>query len=148
MHKQVIEFNLAQRTSTHPKIKTGDVVRIHRKIKEGEKERIQIFEGLVIRIQAKQSSSPMVTVRKNSFGVVVEVMIPLHSPIVEKIEIIKKTKTRHSRLYFVREKTDRELRRKLRAVSVNQKVAPVAPKEEVLEKEEVSPEVPSEKTVE
>ena len=120
MHKKVIEFNLSQRTKKHPEVKTGDVIRVHRKIKEGDKERIQIFEGLVIRIQGRQSSSPMLTVRKTSLGVGVEIMIPLYSPIIEKIEIIKKTKTRRARLYFVREKTDRALRKKLRASTLSE----------------------------
>ena len=93
-------------------------MRVHRKIKEGDKERVQVFEGLVIRIQGKQSSSPMLTVRKSSFGIGVEIMVPLHSPIISKIEIVKKTKTRRSRLYFVRKKTDRELRKKLRATTI------------------------------
>jgi large subunit ribosomal protein L19 len=119
MHTDVIAFNQTQRTADHPEIRTGDVIRLHRKITEGEKERVQIFEGLVIRIQGKQSSSPMLTVRKTSFGIGVEIMIPLYSPIVSKIEIVKKTKTRRSRLYFVRKKTDRELRKKLRATTVN-----------------------------
>jgi len=140
MHKQVIEFNLTQRNNHHPDVKTGDVIRVHRKIKEGEKERIQIFEGLVIRIQGRQSSSPMITVRKSSFGIGVEIMVPLFSPIVEKIEIVKKTKTRRSRLYFVRDKTDRALRKKLRATTLSEiqetkKVELEAPKEETPEKE-------------
>ncbi|QQS61744.1 MAG: 50S ribosomal protein L19 [Candidatus Moraniibacteriota bacterium] len=125
MHSDVIAFNLAQRTHVVPDLKTGDIVRVYRKIKEGDKERIQIFEGLIIRIQAKQSSSPIITVRKTSFGIGVEIMFPIHSPSVDKIEIVKKAKIRRARLYFVREKTDRELRKKLRAVTVaTKKVSP------------------------
>lgn len=123
MHNKVIEFNLSQRTKNHPEVKTGDVIRVHRKIKEGDKERVQIFEGLVIRIQGRQSSSPMLTVRKTSLGIGVELMLPLHSPIIEKIEVIKKTKTRRSRLYFVRNKTDRALRKKLRASTLSKTIS-------------------------
>lgn len=123
MHKKVIEFNLSQRTAKHPEVKSGDIIRVHRKIKEGEKERIQVFEGLVIRIQGRQSSSPMLTVRKQSFGVGVELMIPLHSPIVEKIEIVKKTKTRRAKLYYVRDKSDRALRKKLRATTLSEVIS-------------------------
>lgn len=135
MHSDVIAFNLSQRNQTMPELKTGDVVRVHRKIKEGEKERIQIFVGLIIRIQAKQSSSPLITVRKTSFGIGVEIMFPIYSPSVDKIEIVKKAKTRQSRLYFVREKTDRELRKKLRAVTITKKVSPVKETKEVSKKD-------------
>ena len=129
MHKKVIEFNLSQRTAKHPEVTSGDVIRVHRKIKEGDKERIQVFEGLVIRIQGRQSSSPMLTVRKQSFGVGVELMIPLYSPIVEKIEIVKKTKTRRAKLYYVREKSDRALRKKLRATTLSKVISTGAEKE-------------------
>lgn len=130
MHKKVIEFNLSRRTAKHPEVKSGDVIRIHRKIKEGDKERIQVYEGLVIRIQGRQSSSPMLTVRKQSFGVGVELMIPLHSPIIDKIEIVKKTKTRRAKLYYVRGKSDRALRKKLRATTLSEAMTTDANEEE------------------
>lgn len=119
MHKTVIEFNQTQRAKALPEIKTGDTVRIHRKIVEEGKERVQIFEGLIIAKKGGQSSSPMITVRKSSFGVGVELILPMYSPSIEKIELVKRAKTRRSKLYFVRNKADRELKRKLRDVPLS-----------------------------
>jgi len=121
MHKKVIEFNKAQRTKSLPELRAGDTVRIHRKIVEEGKERIQIFEGLILAMKGAQSSSPTITVRKNSFGIGVELIIPLHSPTIEKLELIKRAGVRHSKIYFVRNKSDRELKRKLRDVPLTNK---------------------------
>ncbi|HBO16665.1 MAG: 50S ribosomal protein L19 [Candidatus Moranbacteria bacterium GW2011_GWE2_35_2-] len=110
MQKKLIEFNMAQRGKTIPDLQTGDVVRVYRKIKEGEKERIQVFEGMIIAIKGGQSSSPVMTVRKVSVGVGVELILPMYSPMVEKIELVKRAKVRRSKLYYVREKTAKSLR--------------------------------------
>lgn len=120
MHKTVIEFNQAQRSTPLPDIRTGDTVRVYRKIVEEGKERVQIFAGLVIAKKGGQSSSPMITVRKTSFGVGVELVLPLYSPTIEKIELVKRSKTRRSKLYFVRDKADRELKRKLRDIPLSE----------------------------
>lgn len=139
MHKTVIEFNQTQRKKAVPDIQTGDTIRIHRKITEEGKERVQVFEGLVIAKKGGQSSSPMITVRKSSFGVGVELILPLYSPTIEKIDLIKRAKTRRSKLYFVRNKPDRELRRKLRDIPLSAEdklpkeakiVAPLSPASE------------------
>lgn len=90
----------------------GDVVKIYLKIKEGGKERIQIFEGLVIAVKGRQSSSPTITVRKVSHGVGVEMILPLLSKNVEKIELIKKAKVRRAKLYYVRDLTAKQSRMK------------------------------------
>lgn len=87
-----------------PDVKTGDIVKIHRKIKEGDKERVQVFEGIVVAVKGKQSSSPMITVRKVSFGVGVEITVPVFSPPVSKIEIMKHAEVRRSKLYYLRRK--------------------------------------------
>jgi len=86
-----------------PEIWTGDTVRVHFKIKEGEKERIQVYEGVVI---AKKGSGikRTFTVRKISFGIGVERIFPLHSPKIEKIEIVKRGKVRRAKLYYLRNK--------------------------------------------
>jgi large subunit ribosomal protein L19 len=110
MQKKLIEFNMAQRGKTIPDLQTGDVVRVYRKIKEGEKERTQIFEGMIIAIKGRQSSSPVMTVRKVSAGVGVELILPMHSPMVEKIELVKRAKVRRAKLYYIREKTAKSLR--------------------------------------
>ncbi|PIR73841.1 MAG: 50S ribosomal protein L19 [Candidatus Moranbacteria bacterium CG10_big_fil_rev_8_21_14_0_10_35_21] len=112
MQKIIAEFNQKQQTKEVPELKAGDLVRVYRKIKEGEKERVQIFEGMVIAIKGGQSSSPMVTVRKISEGVGVEIILPIYSPKVEKIEILKRAKVRKSKLYYFRGLTAKESRMK------------------------------------
>jgi large subunit ribosomal protein L19 len=85
-----------------PKFKAGDSVKVHMRIVEGEKERIQIFQGNVIRI-SRGASNTSFTVRKISNGVGVERVIPLHSPIIEKIEVLVEGRVRRSRLYYLRD---------------------------------------------
>lgn len=112
MKQKLIEFNQSQRTKKMPDLKPGDVVKIHRKIKEGDKERIQVFEGIAIAIRGRQSSSSIITVRKVSFGVGVELSIPIFSPSVEKIEAVKRAKVRRSKLYYLRDRSAKSLRLK------------------------------------
>lgn len=95
----------------------GDVVKVHLKIKEGGKERIQIFEGLVIAVKGRQSSSPTITVRKVSHGVGVEMIVPVLSPNVSKIELVKKAKVRRAKLYYVRELTTKQSRMKYKDIA-------------------------------
>ena len=103
--EKVQKFNAKVRTSLkRPDLKAGDIVKIHRKIKEGEKERIQVFEGIVVGVKGRQSSSPTVTVRRISFGTGVEITVPLHSPAISKIEIVKQARVRRAKLYYLREK--------------------------------------------
>lgn len=118
MHKDLIEFNLARRTKDVPELHSGDVVKVYRKIVEGGKERIQVFQGMVIAMRGGQSSSPTVTVRKVSFGIGVEIVFPLYSPNIEKIEVLKSTRSRRAKLYFVREKSAKLIRRKLKEVGL------------------------------
>lgn len=103
--EKIYQYNRKVRQSKkYPDLKSGDIVKIHRKIKEGDKERIQIFEGIIVSIKGKQSSSPMVTVRRVSFGTGVEITVPLYSPAISKIEVVKRAKVRRSKLYYLREK--------------------------------------------
>ncbi len=85
-----------------PDFRAGDTVRVHTKIKEGDKERIQIFEGVVIRHRRGDARS-MFTVRKVSYGVGVERMFPVHSPRIDKIEVVGHGEVRRSRLYYLRD---------------------------------------------
>jgi large subunit ribosomal protein L19 len=92
--------NLQLRTDM-PKLRSGDTVRVHVKIKEGDKYRIQLFEGVVLGIKRHGISSTF-TVRKVSSGYGVERIFPLHSPILEKVEVVKQGKVRRARLYYLR----------------------------------------------
>ncbi len=84
-----------------PDFKSGDTIKVHFRIVEGEKERIQIFQGNVIRIH-RGTTNATITVRKISDGVGVERIIPLHSPLIERIEVVSEGKVRRSRLYYLR----------------------------------------------
>jgi len=84
-----------------PSFSVGDTVRVHFKIVEGEKERIQVFEGVVIR-KRKGGVGATFTVRKVSYGIGVERIFPLHSPRIEKIEIVNRGRVRRARLYYLR----------------------------------------------
>lgn len=85
-----------------PAMRSGDTVRVHVKVREGEKERIQIFEGLVIALH-RGGSRASFTVRKVSFGQGVERIFPLHSPTVDKIEVLRGAKVRRAKLTFLRD---------------------------------------------
>ena len=85
-----------------PGFKPGDTVKVHVKIVEGQKERIQVFQGSVIRKRAGQNRATF-TVRKISSGVGVERTFPIHSPIIDKIEVVMRGKVRRSRLYYLRD---------------------------------------------
>jgi large subunit ribosomal protein L19 len=84
-----------------PDFSVGDTVKVHFKIVEGEKERIQVFEGVVIR-KRKGGVGATVTVRKVSYGIGVERIFPLHTPRIEKIEIVNRGRVRRARLYYLR----------------------------------------------
>lgn len=84
-----------------PDFRPGDTVKVHAKIREGEKERIQIFQGVVIR-KRKGNTGATFTVRKVSYGIGVERIFPLHAPFVDKIEVLTRGKVRRSRLYYLR----------------------------------------------
>ena len=87
-----------------PEIKVGNTVRVHVKIKEGNKERIQVFEGIVIKKQGGGLNETF-TVRKISYGVGVEKTFLIHSPLVEKVEVVRVGKARRAKLYYLRERT-------------------------------------------
>jgi large subunit ribosomal protein L19 len=84
-----------------PDVRVGDTVKLHLKVKEGEKERTQIFEGVIIAIKGSGLSKNIVA-RKISYGVGVEKIVPLHTPVLEKIEIVKRGTVRRSKLYYLR----------------------------------------------
>ena len=85
-----------------PAMRSGDTVRVHVKVREGDKERIQVFEGMVIAVH-RGGTRASFTVRKMSFGQGVERIFPLHSPTVDKIEVVRGAKVRRAKLYFLRD---------------------------------------------
>jgi large subunit ribosomal protein L19 len=96
-------------------IKSGDTVRVFSKIQEKGKTRLQAFEGLVIARKHGSELGSTITVRKVSHGVGVERIFPLHSPSIDKIELVKRAKARRAKLYFLKDKTNKEVRKKLKA---------------------------------
>ena len=96
-------FNEKYLKAEPPKVEVGDTVRVHIKVKEGNRERIQVFEGTVI---AKKHGGieETITVRRVSYGVGVEKVFPIHAPAVDKIEIVRKGKVRRAKLYYLRDR--------------------------------------------
>lgn len=90
--------------------RSGDTVKVHQKIKEGNKERIQIFEGVVIRTDNKKSHTSRITVRKIASGIGVEKSFLLHSPLVEKVEIVRRAKVRRNFLSYLRQRSGKSAR--------------------------------------
>jgi len=133
------KVNEAQKKSAVVDVKSGDTVRVHQKIKEGAKERIQIFEGVVIRVDRNASHTARITVRKIASGVGVEKSFLLHSPLVEKIEVTRRAKVRRNYLSYLRDRSGKSAR--LRGVNfdregVNDISDPEAEAEEARLKEE------------
>jgi large subunit ribosomal protein L19 len=91
----------SQMRANFPSLRAGDTVRVHVKIKEGDKYRIQVFEGVVV-ARKRAGISSTFTVRKVSFGYGIERIFPLHSPIIDKLEVVKSGKVRRARLYYLR----------------------------------------------
>lgn len=91
-------------------VRSGDTVKVHQRIKEGNKERIQIFEGLVIRTDRKDSMTSTITVRRIASGVGVEKSFLLHSPLVEKVEVTKRSKVRRKYLSYMRARSGKSAR--------------------------------------
>lgn len=95
-------------------IRPGDTVRVHQKIVEKGKTRTQVFEGLVLATKHGHEAGASFTVRATLSGIGVEKIFPLYAPFIEKIEIVKRSKVRRAKLYFIREKVAREVKRQLR----------------------------------
>ncbi|HID29932.1 MAG TPA: 50S ribosomal protein L19 [Desulfobacterales bacterium] len=102
IEKEQMRFDL-------PYFKSGDTVKVYVKIKEGEKERIQVFKGVVIR-RRKGTTNATVTVRKISYGIGVERIFPLHSPNIQKIDVVSRGRVRRSRLYYLRKRRGKAAR--------------------------------------
>jgi large subunit ribosomal protein L19 len=101
MNEIIKNIEAEQLRAEAPQVRVGDTVRVHAKIKEGNRERIQVFEGIVIKKQGG-SSRETFTVRKNSNGVGVEKTWPVHSPNIEKVEVVRHGKVRRAKLFYLR----------------------------------------------
>jgi len=102
LRKAIADIQAKYARKDIPEMRSGDTVRVHTKIKEGDKERIQVYEGTVIAYRKGAPGSSMFTVRKVSYGVGVERMFPVHSPRIDKIEVMGHGEVRRSRLYYLR----------------------------------------------
>ena len=94
-----------------PELKVGNTVKVHVRIKEGNKERIQVFEGIIIKVQGGGVNQTF-TVRKNSYGVGVEKTFLVHSPLVEKVELVRVGKARRAKLYYLRDRVGKAAKTK------------------------------------
>ena len=99
-------------------LRAGDTVRVHQKIQDKGKTRIQIFEGLVLARKHGDEPGATFTVRKIASGVGVEKIYPLYSPLIDQLEIVKRAKVRRAKLYYIREKVAREVRRQMRRMNL------------------------------
>ncbi|NCA98306.1 MAG: 50S ribosomal protein L19 [Clostridia bacterium] len=105
-----------QLRSDLPKVEIGDYVKVHLKIKEGNRERVQIFEGTIIAKKGAGLTETM-TVRRLSYGVGVERILPVHSPKIDKIDIVRKGKIRRAKLYYLRDRVGKAAKVKEKLVS-------------------------------
>ena len=135
-----------QLKSKVPDIKVGDTVRVHQRIKEGNRQRIQVFEGIVIKKQ-NGGLNETFTVRRVSYGVGVEKTFLLHSPLVEKVELVRVGKARRAKLYYLREKLGKSAKTK-EDVGANLNRDDIVVKEEVPETVEEVVDTVSEEKVE
>jgi large subunit ribosomal protein L19 len=120
MSNQIDAIEAGQLKTDIPDFKVGDTVRVHAKIIEGDKERIQVFEGAVIS-RANGGNRATFTVRKISYGVGVERIFPLHSPRIDKIEVVARGRVRRAKLYYLRELSGKAARIKGTRVQIRTK---------------------------
>ena len=128
-----------------PDIKVGNTVRVHVKIKEGNKERIQVFEGIVIKKQGGGVNATF-TVRRISYGVGVERTFPIHSPRIAKIEVVRRGKVRRAKLYYLRERTGKASKTK-EMVGARIENKEIVLKEDLVEEPAQEVEAPATETV-
>ncbi len=114
-------------------VRVGDTVRVYQKIKDGAKFRTQAFEGIIIAHKHGSQPGATITVRKTSGEYGVERIFPLYLPTIEKIEVVKSSKVRRAKLYYLRGKTSKETRRKLKTKMAEKAVAEIPTKTPVIE---------------
>ena len=106
----VKEFSKEALKTDLPQLRSGQVVRVHVRIKEGDKERIQMFEGQIIAVKHGRGVNATITVRKIASGVGVERVFPIHAPTVAKIEVLKNNRAKKAKLYYTREGKEAKVR--------------------------------------
>ncbi len=147
MNQTLLQYVAKKFEKTVPRIEAGYTVRVHQKIKEGGKERIQIFEGLVIKTNGKKGVNQTITVRKVVSGVGVEKVFPLHCGNIVKIEVKKMGKVRRAKLYYMRERSGKSARLKEQHVDIAMDITPIEPEvSEVKEEQTEQTEAPAEQT--
>ena len=146
MNSVITPVKTAERTGLG--IRPGDTVRVHQKIIEKGKSRTQVFEGLVIAAKHGTEAGATFTVRTTMSGVGVERIFPLFAPFIEKIEIVRRSKVRRAKLYFIREKVAREVRRQLRNMRMMKVSTDDFKEEEPVIEEAVAEEVAVEEVME
>lgn len=120
METHIETFNKQYLKAKTPDLQAGDIVRVYQKVKEQDKERIQVFEGVLLAKKHGKGIGGTITVRKISQGVGVERVFPLHSPLVEKIEVARKTKVRQGKLYYLRSLQGKKARLKAKEFNLEQ----------------------------
>jgi large subunit ribosomal protein L19 len=125
MNKVISPVKLDERQKLD--LRAGDTVRVHQKIVEKGKTRLQAFEGLVLARKHGREAGATFTVRRVASGVGVEKIFPLYSPNIDKIEVLKRSKVRRSKLYHIRDKAAKEVRRQMRNVRMAKEIAPSEP---------------------
>jgi large subunit ribosomal protein L19 len=139
MNKIISPVNIEARKNLD--LRTGDTVKVYQKIEDKGKTRLQVFEGLVLSRKHGAEAGATFTVRRNSNGYGVEKIFPLYSPMIDKIEVVKRSHTRRSKLYYIREKALKQANKRLKMMFVN--FTSDEPKEE-----EVAPEAVADVVVE
>jgi len=129
------KFNQSFLKKDLPDIRPGDTVKIYQKVKLGKQERIQVFEGEVLARKHGKGISSTITVRKVVSGIGVEKIFPLHSPVIEKIEVVKRGKVKRAKLYYLREAKGKKARLKSVEIKEKKKKPKEEPKEQEAKKE-------------
>jgi large subunit ribosomal protein L19 len=124
---------LDKKTRKDLDIKTGDTIKVHQKIQEKGKTRIQIFEGMILARKHGSEAGATLTVRKSANGYGVERIFPLYSPMIDKIELVKRSKIRRAKLYYIRDKAVKEINKRLKMQMVRSDKKTPAPDNDLID---------------
>ena len=122
-NKVISPVNIDERKALD--LRSGDTIRVWQKIQEKGKTRLQAFEGLVLARKHGKEAGATFTVRRVASGVGVEKIFPLYSPVIDNIEVVKRSKVRRAKLYHIRDKAAKEVRRQMRNIRIAKEVEPV-----------------------